>query len=75
MRRWIKNFIILTSFTFSKLYRPRFTLSVLITPLQQTYYYTQDTVEVQTAFGDVLEVFDALNQSVSCGKTSTISRR
>jgi hypothetical protein len=61
--RWIKNFIIIASL-----------LSVSCTaPVLPTHsdsqsidiIHTQDTVEVRTAFGEVLEVFDAPNLSIT----------
>lgn len=63
MLRWIKNFIIIASL-----------LSVSCTaPVLPTHsdsqsldiIHTQDTVEVRTAFGEVLEVFDAPNLSIT----------
>ena len=63
MLRWIKSFIIITSL-----------LSVSCTaPVLPTHsdsqsidiIHTQDTVEVRTAFGEVLEVFDAPNLSIT----------
>ena len=63
MLRWTKNFIIIASL-----------LSVSCTaPVLPTHsdsqsidiIHTQDTVEVRTAFGEVLEVFDAPNLSIT----------
>ena len=63
MRRWIKNFIILTSLLLVSCNTPGLfsnSNSQSIEILQ-----TQDTIEVRTAFGEVLEVFDAPNLSIS----------
>ena len=64
MLRWIKNFIILTSLLLVSCATP-----VLPTPesseVNLDLIHTQDTVEVHTAFGEVLEVFDAPNLSIT----------
>jgi hypothetical protein len=61
--RWIKSFIIITS-----LLSVSCTAPVLSSPSNSPsldILYTQDTVEVRTAFGEVLEVFDAPNLSIT----------
>lgn len=63
MLRWIKSFIIITS-----LLSVSCTAPVLSSPSNSQsldILYTQDTVEVRTAFGEVLEVFDAPNLSIT----------
>jgi S1-C subfamily serine protease len=63
VRRWIKNFIILTSLLLVSCTTPVLPLN----PNSQSadILHTQDTVEVHTAFGEVLEVFDAPNLSIT----------
>ena len=63
MIRWIKNFIILTSLLLVSCTTP-------VLPSQSNsqsvdIIHTQDTVEVRTAFGEVLEVFDVPNLSIT----------
>ena len=63
MPRWIKNFIILASLLSVSCTSPTLPLnsnSQSIETLQ-----TQDTIEVRTAFGEILEVFDAPNLSIT----------
>ena len=63
MHRWIKNFIILASLLLVSCAPPPLppnSNSQSIEILQ-----TQDTIEVRTAFGEILEVFDAPNLSIS----------
>ena len=60
MRRWFKNLIILTSVLLVSCSSPS-----LSTSTPPDILHTNDTVEVQTAFGEVLEVFDAPNLSIS----------
>jgi len=62
LRRWIKNFIILTSLLLVSCNAP------LLSPQSSSppeIFLTQSTVEVRSALGDVLEVFDAPNLSLS----------
>ena len=63
MHRWIKNFIILTSLLSVSCNAPLLPLNSNSQPIE--ILQTQDTVEVRTAFGEVLEVFDAPNLSIS----------
>ena len=63
MLRWIKNFIIIASLLLVSCTTP-------VLPSQSNspsvdIIHTQDTVEVRTAFGEVLEVFDAPNLSIT----------
>ena len=60
MRRWIKNLLILTSLLLVSCSSP-----TLYSPSSPEIFHTQGTVEVHTAFGEVLEVFDAPNLSIS----------
>ena len=63
MPRWIKNFIILASLLSVSCTSPALppnSNSQSIEILQ-----TQDTIEVRTAFGEILEVFDAPNLSIT----------
>ena len=62
MRRWIKNFIILASLLLVSCTTP--VLSSDSSPPPEIFS-TQSPVEVRSAFGDVLEVFDAPNLSLS----------
>ena len=63
MLRWIKNFIIIASLLSVSCTTP--TLSADSNSPLPDIIHTQDTVEVQTAFGDVLEVFDVPNLSIT----------
>ena len=63
MHRWIKNFIILTSLLLVSCTTP--VLPSNSNSQSVEILKTQETVEVQTAFGEVLEVFDAPNLSIS----------
>jgi S1-C subfamily serine protease len=63
VRGWIKNFIILTSLLLVSCAPP-------VSPSNSSLHLVetlqiQDTVEVRTAFGEVLEVFDASNLSIA----------
>ena len=62
MRRWIKNFVILASLLCISCSAPSVHTADTSSP---DLLLTQETVEVQTAFGDVLEVFDAPNLSIT----------
>jgi len=61
---WIKSFIVITSLLLVSCTAP-------VLPAAETsevnldLIHTQDTVEVRTAFGEVLEVFDAPNLSIT----------
>jgi S1-C subfamily serine protease len=61
--RWVKSFIVITSLLLVSCTTP-------VLPSQSNsqsvdIIHTQDTVEVRTAFGEVLEVFDAPNLSIT----------
>ncbi len=63
MIRWVKSFIVITSLLLVSCTTP-------VLPSQSNsqsvdIIHTQDTVEVRTAFGEVLEVFDAPNLSIT----------
>jgi len=61
--RWIKNFIIITSLLLVSCTTP--VLPSNSNSQSIDIIHTQDTVEVRTAFGEVLEVFDAPNLSIT----------
>jgi hypothetical protein len=61
--RWIKNFIIIASLLLVSCTAPA--LPSHSNSQSLDIIYTQDTVEVRTAFGEVLEVFDAPNLSIT----------
>ena len=63
MLRWIKSFIIIASLLSVSCTTPGLSADSNSQPLD--IIHTQDTVEVQTAFGEVLEVFDAPNLSIT----------
>ena len=63
MPRWIKNFIILASLLSVSCTSPALPLNSNSQSVE--ILQTQDTVEVRTAFGEILEVFDAPNLSIS----------
>ena len=63
MPRWIKNFIILASLLLVSCTTPP--LSLNSNSQSTEIIHTQDTIEVRTAFGEVLEVFDAPNLSIT----------
>ena len=63
MLRWIKNFIIIASLLSVSCTTPGLSADSNSQPLD--IIHTQDTVEVQTAFGEVLEVFDVPNLSIT----------
>ena len=63
MRRWTKNFIILTSLLLVSCTTP--VLPSSSGPSSAQILHTQDTIQVQTAFGDILEVFDAPHLSIT----------
>ena len=63
MLRWIKSFIIIASLLSVSCTTPSLSADSNSTPLD--IIHTQDTVEVHTAFGEVLEVFDAPNLSIT----------
>jgi hypothetical protein len=62
--RWIKNFIIITSLLLVSCTTPVLPTSES-SEVNLDIIHTQDTVEVRTAFGEVLEVFDAPNLSIT----------
>jgi len=62
--RWIKNFIIITSLLLVSCTTPVLPTSKS-SEVNLDLIHTQDTVEVHTAFGEVLEVFDAPNLSIT----------
>ena len=62
MHRWIKNFIVLTSLLLVSCTTPVFSPDSSPRP---EIFSTQSPIEVHSAFGDVLEVFDAPNLSLS----------
>ncbi len=64
MRRWIKNFIIITSLLLVSCTTPVHPPSSN-SDINLDIIPTNQTVEVRTAFGDVLEVLDAPNLSIS----------
>jgi len=61
--RWIKNFIIIASLLSVSCAAP--VLPTHSDSQSIDIIHTQDTVEVRTAFGEVLEVFDAPNLSIT----------
>ena len=63
MLRWIKNFIIIASLLSVSCTAPVLPSNSNSQPVE--ILKTQDTIEVRTAFGDVLEVLDAPNLSIS----------
>ena len=63
MLRWIKNFIIIASLLSVSCTAPVLPSNSNSQPVE--ILKTQDTVEVRTAFGEVLEVFDAPNLSIT----------
>jgi len=63
VRRWIKNFVIVASLLLVSCADPL--LPFNSDPHQLHIIDTQQTVEVRTAFGDILEVFDAPNLSIT----------
>ena len=63
MLRWIKSFIIIASLLSVSCTTPSLSADSNSAPLD--IIHTQDTVEVHTAFGEVLEVFDAPNLSIT----------
>ena len=63
MTRWIKSFIIIASLLSVSCTTP--VLPSNSNSQSIDIIHTQDTVEVRTAFGDVLEVLDAPNLSIS----------
>ena len=63
MIRWIKSFIIIASLLSVSCTTPSLSADSNSAPLD--IIHTQDTVEVRTAFGEVLEVFDAPNLSIT----------
>jgi len=63
VRRWIKNFIIIASLLSVSCTAPGLPSNSNSQSIE--ILKTQDTVEVRTAFGEVLEVFDAPNLSIT----------
>jgi hypothetical protein len=63
VHRWIKNFIILTSLLLVSCNAPVLPLNSNSQSVE--ILQTQDTIEVPTAFGEILEVFDASNLSIT----------
>ena len=63
MLRWIKNFIIIASLLSVSCTAPVLPSNSNSQPVE--ILQTQDTIEVRTAFGEVLEVFDAPNLSIT----------
>ena len=63
MPRWIKNFIILASLLSVSCTSPALPLNSNSQSIE--ILKTQDTIEVRTAFGEILEVFDAPNLSIT----------
>ena len=63
MPRWIKNFIILASLLSVSCSTPALPLNSNSHSVE--ILQTQDTIEVRTAFGEILEVFDAPNLSIT----------
>ena len=63
MPRWIKNFIILASLLSVSCTSPTLPLNSNSQSIE--ILQTQDTIEVHTAFGEILEVFDAPNLSIT----------
>ena len=63
MPRWIKNFIILASLLSVSCTSPALPLNS--NSQSAELIHTQDTIEVRTAFGEILEVFDAPNLSIT----------
>jgi len=61
--RWIKNFIILASLLSVSCTSPALPLNSNSQSIE--ILKTQDTIEVRTAFGEILEVFDAPNLSIT----------
>ncbi len=64
MIRWSKNFIIIASLLLVSCTTPALPSSPS-SEVNLDLIHTQDTVEVQTAFGEVLEVFDVPNLSIT----------
>ena len=64
MLRWSKNFIIIASLLLVSCTTPGLPTSES-SEVNLDLIHTQDTVEVHTAFGEVLEVFDAPNLSIT----------
>jgi len=62
VRRWIKNFIIITSLLLVSCNAPPL-LNSSYSPLE--ILQTQETIEVRNAFGDIYEILDAPNLSLS----------
>ena len=63
MPRWIKNFIILASLLSVSCTSPASPLNS--NSQSAELIHTQDTIEVRTAFGEILEVFDAPHLSIT----------
>ena len=63
MLRWIKNFIIIASLLSVSCTAPVLPSNSNSHPVE--ILKTQDTIEVRTAFGEILEVFDASNLSIT----------
>ena len=63
MPRWIKNFIILASLLSVSCTSPALPLNS--NSQSAEIIHTQDTIEVRTAFGEILEVFDAPHLSIT----------
>ena len=63
MLRWIKNFIIIASLLSVSCTAPLLPSNSNSQPVE--ILKTQDTIEVRTAFGEILEVFDASNLSIT----------
>jgi len=61
--RWIKNFIIIASLLSVSCTAPLLPSNSNSQPVE--ILKTQDTIEVRTAFGEILEVFDASNLSIT----------
>ena len=64
MLRWIKNFTIITSLLLVSCTAPVLPTSAS-SEVNLDIIHAHDSVEVRTAFGDVLEVFDASNLSIT----------
>ena len=63
MLRWIKNFIIIASLLSVSCTAPLLPSNSNSQPVE--ILKSQDTIEVRTAFGEILEVFDASNLSIT----------
>ena len=63
MRRWIKNFVAVASLLLVSCTTPA--LSSQSDSSQEILQLSVETVEVQNAFGDILEVFDAPNLTIT----------